>query len=373
MARCSWQDWRYRMTGRCEPTVPSLQKLPSSVLLAYGHEPHTTAVHLREAMEKLCEVHVIGPGAGAPDAWLDTDIPMIWVESGVLWYPNVALLSTRSSAAWIIDTHIRLLWRAFLSMAFDHAFFAQRRAVVAARHLHPRTSWLPLAAPNYLIKAPIPFHRRKYDVAFIGAVRPGSRRADILTHLSRYFNVAPYGMYHTPEDMMTVYNNARIVVNIPISHDLNMRAFEGPSTGAFLVTPPLDGLDAVLPVGLYGLVSGGSSVHFEDAVAQALSCDDLAQRAEAARSLIIASHTYESRAEAILRSLSHTGSHTPKSATRARALALAHTRAGQCQEIDGLTALPQLERALWRHGAVAMNRIRYFHSTRKPRQARGES
>lgn len=341
--------------------------IPDKVLLAYGYERHTTAVHLHKALADFCEVHAIGPGNEEKlDAWIGSDLPLIWVESPVLWYPPPELLRTRTSVAWLIDTHIRLYWRALLGCAFDHAFLAQRQAVATVRHLGGEASWLPLSAPGYLLATPVSFTKREYDVAFIGSVQPGSLRARVLDHLSTRFNMAPYS-YQTPAEMMATYANARVVVNIPVQDDLNSRAFEGPAAGAFLVTPQLDGLTEILPAELYGIVSGRSPSDFGDAIARALSLDDLSERASAACSVVRDGHTYQQRAEVILGVLAGTAPRARRELSRARALAVAHTRAGQREEIGELDALPKIEQALWGTGARIVSQIRAIHASHHAR------
>ena len=333
-------------------------EFPDRVLLAYGHEEHTTAVHLRRALDDLCEVHAIGPGNGRPDKWVDSDLPLVWVESGVLWYPEALLLRERRSVAWLIDTHIRLYWRAFLGTAFDHAFFAQRRAVTTAKRLGGDASWLPLAAPGYLLTPLASFSRRRFDVAFVGSVHPGSFRAKVVEHLRTRFRMAPYNGYQVPAEMMNTYSTARVVVNIPVRDDLNMRAFEGPAAGAFLVTPPLDGLKEIFPAEYFGIVSGHSPSDFGDAIERALDLNDLPARARAACSIVRERHTYRQRAEGILQMLSEPTARTLHESSRARALALAHARAGQRDEIQRLDTLSKFERGLWSTGAGAVGRVR---------------
>ena len=336
--------------------------IPERVLLAYGYEKSTTAVHLHRALADLCEVHAIGPGNQKPEAWISSDLPLIWVESPVLWYPQLALLRTRMSVAWIIDTHIRLYWRALLGSAFDHAFLAQRPAVTTVRRLGGQASWLPLSAPDHLFPPPAPFFKREFDVAFVGSVRPGSLRSQVLDHLSKRFNMAPH-RYQTPAEMMATYANSRIVINIPVRDDLNTRAFEGPAAGAFLVTPQLDGLNEVLPEGLYGAVSGRSPSNFGDAVEQALDLDDLSERADAACSVIRSGHTYRHRAEAMLEVLAVPAERVRGEPSRARALAVAHARAGQYREIRELDSLLKVERALWTTGARIADQVRSVHAS----------
>lgn len=331
---------------------------PDRVLLAYGHEEHTTAIHLLRALDELCEVHAIGPGNEKPDTWMGSDLPLVWVESGVLWYPEAVLLRGRRSVAWLIDTHIRLCWRAFLGSAFDHAFFAQRQAVATARRLGADASWLPLAAPGHLLAPFAPFSERRFDVAFVGSIQPGSFRARVVEHLRTRFKMAPCNGYQAPAEMMNTYSTARVVVNIPIRDDLNMRAFEGPAAGAFLVTPPLEGLKEIFPAECFGIVSGNLPSDFGDAIERALDLNDLPTLAREACSIVRERHTYRQRAERILQILSEPTAHMLRESSRARALALAHARAGQRNEIQRLDTLSKFERGLWSIGADAVGRVR---------------
>lgn len=339
--------------------IPSeyVNHFPDGVLLAYGHEEHTTAVHLHKALDDLSEVHAIGPGNERPNPWIDSKLPLVWIESGVLWYPELALLRTRLTAAWIIDTHVQLYWRAILGRAFDKVFLAQRQAVTPTKRLGVDSSWLPLATSNYLIPLTGSFSKRTFDVAFVGSITPDSQRARVMEDLSQRFKVAPYQKYQTPAEMMETYSTARIVVNIPVRDDLNLRVFEGPAAGAFLVTPSLNGLQEILPADLYGEVLGQSPSDFVDAIGRALDLDDLPDRAYAARSLICEHHTYKQRAHHVLHVLSEGMKSGPRESRLARALALAHTRACQRGKIGELDSLSSLERYLWRAGASVINQV----------------
>lgn len=182
---------------------------PDRVLLAYGHEEHSTAVHLHEALASFREIHAIGQ-----------------VMRDQMRGSRVTCTSSGSNrvCSGIRNLHFFVLERASPGLStllsactggpssgvpFAHAFLAQRRAVTTVRRVGGEASWLPLAAPDYLLPPFASFSKREFDAAFVGSVRPGSPRAQVLEHLCTRFNMAPYGRYQTPAEMMATYANAR--------------------------------------------------------------------------------------------------------------------------------------------------------------------
>lgn len=227
--------------------------------------------------------------------------PLLWIESGTPSLPRADDLKDRVTAAWLIDTHRGLSWRADVARSFDVVFVAQRAAVRALADDHlVRATWLPLAFPGDVAaasKAPT------VDVDFVGNVAPGSKRASILGPLADRYDI-PLGSYVPPARMIDRYSKARVVINVPLARDLNMRTFEAIGAGAHLITGPMDGLHELLPPGLYTVVESDNPTAWLAAAEAALASDaGLGDRRLRARKFVLEHHTYDERARVVIEML----------------------------------------------------------------------
>lgn len=317
--------------------------------LAYGYEPHTTAVHLERALERQPDILLREAGAASPVA--GGQEPLLWVESGVEWIPSVEQLSEHTSGAWLIDTHRGMGWRTTVATAFDVAFVAQFDAVEPIRARGVRCEWLPLAAPRELCGPGPELADRSYDVAFIGQCPPGSLRAAVLDALRSHFSMAPVTGFVPPDQMMERYRSARVVVNLPWAGDLNMRTFEAAGARSLLVTGPALKLEDVLPPDSFVRVDGEDPTSWVRAIDGALRHADSQARADLAHCHVLSQHTYDNRAETALTVLAGTTQRRLSRRHRAAALGAAYARWGR---LDSLTALPLGPADRWRRGAEAM-------------------
>ena len=349
------------------------------VLLTYGAKAGTTGAHLHRALERNVETIAFGAGhaRGTPPAYADGD-QLVWVESGERTLPPVEALDRVPSVGWIIDTHLETslapAWRLHLATAFDHSVFAQRPAAELVASRSPRTggvSWLPLAAPKELCGEGDDLHRREYDVAFVGAAPAGSSRAALLSELSKEFRLAPTHGFVQPERMMDHYRSARVVINPPRKNDLNMRQFEGAGARAVVVTRAVPGLSEAFPAGSYVTVDGDGPQAWIQSVREALRAETSQAAADSAFETVLARHTYDHRADAIL-SLLRAARHVTDVRARAAALGHAHARYGSLEalrsqgDIRGARTLLELRSLtlFWRvrdRGVELANRMGRLH------------
>ncbi|HVT78708.1 MAG TPA: glycosyltransferase [Acidimicrobiales bacterium] len=305
--------------------------------LAYGYQHWTTAVHLEHALARRTDVVTVGPGHAAAD---DRVWPLLWVESGVPWVPSPSAIARAMSAAYLIDTHRGYRWRARLAHAFDFAFTAQRPAAERLASQGMPAAWLPLAAPKDLCGPGPDFADRAYDVAFVGQAPSGSFRAALLDAARARFSVAPVEGRLEPAAMMDVYRSARVVLNDPVSGDLNMRAFEAPGARSLQVTVDVPGLRDLVPASAYALVAHRNVDEWLRAVDATLRDPTAPQRADAAYAEIMANHTYDNRAGEVLARLENGSRRAIASQRRAGALAAAWARWNQPDEIARLGLRP---------------------------------
>lgn len=151
------------------------------------------------------------------------------------------------------DTHITDEGREYRfkkARQFDYVFFNQKQALEEYLQTdHPKNqhvSWLPHAAePQAYPKIDI---IQKYDVCFVGHVQEtvnynGLTRVDALDRLFKEFPNFYYGSRHPAfpevnlfEDAAKKFSQSKVVFNISIKDDLNMRFAEVLMTGSFLLT-----------------------------------------------------------------------------------------------------------------------------------------
>lgn len=145
------------------------------------------------------------------------------------------------------DTHLGKEYRFKKAESFDYVFFNQKAAVDEYDQTHENKAvWLPHAAePQAYPKIDI---IKKFDVGFVGHVQEtpnynGITRVDALDRLFKEFPNFYFGSRHSAfpgknlfEDAARKFSQSRIVFNISIKDDLNMRFAETLMTGSFLLT-----------------------------------------------------------------------------------------------------------------------------------------
>jgi hypothetical protein len=141
------------------------------------------------------------------------------------------------SIAYLIDVHQDLELRINQSYFFDKVYVAQKDYLIYFNQNHlNKTKWLPLASAPYLLKNNNDYLRLK-NVSFIGNYGPnGSFRNILIKKIINRFPENITDKYTRPKEMMSFYQNSKIVFNISINGDLNMRFFEALLGGALLIT-----------------------------------------------------------------------------------------------------------------------------------------
>lgn len=226
--------------------------------------------------------------------WVD------WGEDalkGVLDYQPMRCPSP--SVYWTSDTHLGFNYRLEKAREFDHVFCMQKRAVEEFKRAGIRNPiWMPHAfePQAYPRKVMIP----KYDVCFVGHVN-SENRIDFLDRMFREFPNFFYGR-RLFEECADIYCQSKIVLNVSIQDDLNMRVFEALGAGSFLLTNDLPTLQDVFQDGVH-LVT---YKNLDDAVEKAryyLTHDEERQKiAQAGYQEVMSKHTYKHR---ILSMLNH--------------------------------------------------------------------
>ena len=228
---------------------------------------------------------------------------MLFIEGGSMNIFPLGLNELECLNVWYgIDTHMDFIKHMQISKVFDVTFIAQLEYVdqLKARGLH-QVYWLPLGFDQTFSK----FHTldKKFDVAYVGsinkAINPERHRLlDVLAHEfpNHYFGQA------SPNEMAKIYAETRIVFNMSIKNDINMRIFEATGSGAVLLTNPIfkNGFEKLFKEGEHYLTySDDATMLFR--VNQLLADTSLQQRIqESAKAHTLANHTYNHRIKELL-------------------------------------------------------------------------
>ncbi len=237
--------------------------------------------------------------------WID------WGEDGLPW-KEWELPKDGGKTIYIAsDTHLGKEYRFKKAEKFDYVFFNQKDAVEGYNKTHKNKSvWLPHAAepkayPNISII-------KKYDVGFVGHVQEtanynGFSRIDALDRLFREFPNFYYGSRHPGypeknlfEDAAKKFSMSKVVFNISIKDDMNMRCFETLSTSSFLLTNWIPTLGDLFEDGKH-LVTYKTLDEMVEKARYYIEHDDEREKiAKAGYDEFISKHTYKHRIEKVL-------------------------------------------------------------------------
>lgn len=179
--------------------------------------------------------HLRPHGDLKPWGTYDVNFWVDWAEDaleGVL--PYKVLDCPKPMVYWASDTHLGYKHRLETARKADYVYCAQKRAVEEFKRDGIKNPvWLPhavepLAYPrhNYASKT--------YDVCFVGHVN-SENRMEALDRLFASFPNFYYGQKRF-EKAAEIFGKSKIVFNIAMVDDINMRTFEAMATGSMLLT-----------------------------------------------------------------------------------------------------------------------------------------
>lgn len=188
-----------------------------------------------------------------------------WVDWGedALQYPEWEIPKDGGKTIYVAsDTHLDNGYRLNKAKKFDYRFFNQKHAMEEFNNKYGMGSaWLPHAFEPQAY--PMQETLKKYDVAFIGHMQQdepnfnGMSRIQALDRLFKEFPNFFYGSRHPAfpgknlfEDAARRFSESKIVFNISIRDDINMRVFEVLGTGSFLLTNWLPTLEELFENGV---------------------------------------------------------------------------------------------------------------------------
>lgn len=231
----------------------------------------------------------------------------LWVDwgedalGGVL--PYTPIECPQPMFYWASDTHIQSStadsypYRLSMARKATQAFVAQKRAVEEMRKDGVNAIWLPhavepLAYPRFN------FASKTYDVCFVGHVN-SHNRVDALDRLFKEFPNFYYGQ-KLFEDAAKIYGQSKIVFNISMTDDINMRTFEGMATGSMMLTNWIPTIEELFEDGKH-LVLYRSEEEMIDKAKYYIAHDEEREKIAAAGcEEVLAKHTFKNRVERIL-------------------------------------------------------------------------
>jgi hypothetical protein len=207
------------------------------------------------------------------------------------------------TACWLGDVHLGH-WREDMAQFFDVVFVPHLDYVARYREVvgHEQVYWLPWYVPDLV--RPMSQLERIYEVGFVGSnVRPHRRtpRAQRLYLLGQHFRMNDRSVSVDHTGLARVYSQSKIVVNITINGDVNLRLFEGTACGALLLTDShANGIEQLFDLG-HEVIVYDNDLDLLDKVNYYLAHEaERLQIAEAGQQRCLRDHTWTRRAEQLL-------------------------------------------------------------------------
>lgn len=245
--------------------------------------------------------HIYPTGDLKPFGQYDLNLWIDWGEDGLTGVlPYKPYDCPKPMAYWASDTHIwdkGYEYRLNMAKRADHVFVAQKRAQEEFKRDGVNAIWLPHAVePLAYPKGEI--LTKKYDVCFVGHINSKNRE----DALDRLFSVFPNFYYGQAlfEDAARKFSESKIVFNIAMTDDINMRCFEVMATGSFLLTNWIPTIEELFEDGKH-LVLYRSLDEMIDKAKYYLAHDEEREKiAQAGYEEVIKRHKIQDRVDVIL-------------------------------------------------------------------------
>jgi hypothetical protein len=230
----------------------------------------------------------------------DANILVDWGEDGLRdmgLIPYEMIEIPHPNIYWASDTHLGFDYRLDTARKFDHVYVAQKQAVIDFAKAGVEAEWLPHAVEPQAYPH-FDYASKDYDVCFVGHVN-SQNRVDFLDRMFAAFPNFFFGQRRF-EEAAKKFCKSKIVLNIAMKEDLNMRCFEALGTGSFLLTDWVPHIDEVFEDGKH-LVLYRSLDEAVDKAKYYLKHDAEREKiAQAGYEHVMANHTIDHRANTML-------------------------------------------------------------------------
>ena len=197
------------------------------------------------------------------------------------------------------DAHVGYDYRLSRARDFDWVFCNQARATAEfIRDGIPaeRCIWLPHAVePDAYPRRPT---INRYDVSFIGNMNCWER-VDFLDRMFKEFPNFFFGK-RLFEEAAEIFCSSKIVLNISIKDDINMRVFEALATGSLLLTNDIPNLDLLFKDGVHLVTYKSTDEAVEKARYYITHEEERARIAQAGYEEVMKKHTYMHRLKKVM-------------------------------------------------------------------------
>lgn len=180
-------------------------------------------------------VHLLPRGEISDFGKFDWHLWVDWGEDGLTEILSYDVWPELPSpcAYWASDTHLGFDYRLMRAKQAAKVFCAQKRAVEEFGLAGVDAEWLPHAVEPQAYPA-TQYAERKYDLCFVGHIN-SENRIEALERMFREFPNFWFGQ-RLFEGAADIYCQSKIVFNISMKDDLNMRVFEALGTKSLLLT-----------------------------------------------------------------------------------------------------------------------------------------
>lgn len=260
----------------------------------------SSAKALWEKEKELLEVdHIYPTGDMRPFGKYDLNIHVDWGEDGLTGIlPYIPIDTPHPMAYWASDTHLGYDYRLATAKKSDFVFCAQKKAVEDMKLAGvPNPIWLPHAVepqayPKFDLLA------KKYDICFVGHVSSANRE-EALDRVFREFPNFYYGQ-QLFEDAARKYAESKIVFNIAMKEDVNMRCFEALATKSFLLTDWVPSIEDLFEDGKHLVLYRTMDECIEKAKYYLAHDEEREKIAQAGYEHVLKNHTIQDRVNIIL-------------------------------------------------------------------------
>lgn len=271
----------------------------------------TAALKRREAKGELLVDHIIPNGDTKYFGQYDANIWVDWGEDAVApMCPYEIVIPTGAPLIyWASDTHLGYEYRLEMAKKADIVFVAQKDAVERFAKDGVEATWLPHAVEPRAYcdpsdstgQKPYDLISKKFDVCFVGHISSENR----IAALDRIFAEFPNFFYGQKlfNEAAEKYAQSKVVFNIAMKDDLNMRCFEAMGSKSFLITDRVQSIEDLFVDGKH-LVLYKDLDEAVDKIRYYLANDDERNAiAEAGYKEVMKKHTIDCRVDVMLEHL----------------------------------------------------------------------
>lgn len=291
--------------------------LPETGYRNDGNPLYVWAALKRRQEKGLLEVDHLAPKEDSKlYGTYDANILADWGEdalASIIPYKMIEIPSP--SIYWASDTHLGFDYRLATAKKFDHVFCAQKQAVLDFEKAGVKAEWLPHAFEPQAYHdlenidangnpTPFTYASKDYDIGFVGHVN-SPNRVEFLDRMFREFPNFFFGQRKF-QDAAKIYTKSKIVINIAMKEDLNMRCFEVMGAGGFLLTDYVPHMEELFQDGVHCAIYRSLDEAVDKAKYYLAHDSEREKIAQAGYEEVMKNHTIDKRVDKMLSKLGAT-------------------------------------------------------------------